>query len=116
MFVDGLPVATDTLQAGAVSPSLAMAPVISGCGQLVCPHFGGRIAELILSRRAMNAAEIGAAFRDRPDFELIAFEEGSKPWPVQTVQCVGNPFPQEPATLPRRKAPFSAPTFTQVPA
>ena len=108
-FVDGRQVASDTLHAGVVSASLELAPVVYGCGQLVCPHFGGRIAELTLRRTALTATEMAAAFHDRPDFDLIAFEEGSKPWPIQTVQYVGNPFPQEPATLPQRKAPFSQP-------
>ena len=108
-FVDDRQVAADTLHAGPVSPSLELAPVVRECGQLVCPHFGGRIAELTLRRSAQTAAELASVFRDRPDFDLIAFEDGSKAWPIQTVQYVGNPAPQEPATLPQRKAPFSKP-------
>ena len=110
-FVDGRQVASDNLNAGPIAPSLELAPVLQGCGQLICPHFGGRIAELTLRRTTLTAAEIAAIFRDRPDFDLIAFEEGSKPWPIQTVQYVGNPSPQEPATLPQRKAPFSLPVI-----
>ena len=108
-FVDGSQVDSGTLHAGPVSASLELAPVVHGCGQLVCPHFGGRIAELTLRRTALTTTEIATVFRDRPDFDLIAFEDGSKPWPIQTVQYVGNPSPQEPATLPERKAPFSKP-------
>lgn len=108
-LVDGLDVASGSLHAGPVSASFELAPVLYGCGRLVCPHFGGRLAELTLRRTALSDTEVAAAYRERPDFDLIAFEDGSKPWPVQTVQYVGNPFPQEPATLPVRKAPFSQP-------
>ena len=106
LFVDGRQAASDTLHAGPVRGALEMAP-LEECGQPVCPHFGGRIADLSLSRTELTAGAVEALFQARPDFDLIAFEDGSKPWPIQTVQFAGNVAPQEPSTLPKQKAPFS---------
>ena len=37
------------------------------------------------------------------------FEAGSKPWPIQTRGQAGYRAPQDPATMPTSRAPFSAP-------
>ena len=92
-----------------------MAPVEPVCSKLPCPHFGGRIAEFTLARGAASAQDVARLAHEMPDPELIAFEEGSKPWAVQVVQYAGNTAPQEPWTLPQRNAPFSQPTIAPLP-
>ena len=47
--------------------------------------------------------------KQQPEFSLVNFEEGSKPWPVQTRGQAGYRAPQDAATLPRSEAPFSQP-------
>jgi len=92
---------------------VSMAPAKST--MLDATPFGGRIALLTVSRALMSVAEIAAMAKQQPEFSLIAFEEGSKPWPVQTRGQAGYRAPQDPATLPRSAAPFSAPKMTPEP-
>jgi hypothetical protein len=113
-FVDGVEAAHGPLHTGPIAPQLVMAPVES-CVKLPCPHFGGRIADLILSRGAFSASQIARLAKEKPDPDLIMFEEGSKPWPIQVVQYAGNTAPQPPWTMPRRKAPFSKPLAAPLP-
>lgn len=113
-FVDGAEAAHGLLRTGAIAPQLVMAPVET-CAKLPCPHFGGFIAKLTLSRGAFSPARIASMAQDRPDPELIEFEEGSKPWPLQVVQYAGNTAPQPPWTMPERNAPFSKPVAAPLP-
>jgi hypothetical protein len=115
LYVDGVEVAHGPLQAGPIQPQLMLAPVESPCLESFCDHFGGRIALFLLSREALSAPAIAALADQKPDFPLIAFEEGSKPWALQVLQFVGNTAPQNPATLPHRNAPFSAPKAEPLP-
>ncbi len=114
-FVDGAEQARGSLHAGAIAPELVMAPVPSSCAKLPCPHFGGRIAALRLSHRLLAPAEMESLAKQTPDADLIAFEEGSKPWAVQVVQYAGNTAPQDPSTLPKQNAPFSKPKVAPLP-
>jgi Exo-beta-D-glucosaminidase Ig-fold domain/Glycosyl hydrolases family 2/Concanavalin A-like lectin/glucanases superfamily/Glycosyl hydrolases family 2, sugar binding domain/Glycosyl hydrolases family 2, TIM barrel domain len=110
LFSDGRRVAGGKLDIGSVSASLQMAPSISPWenGQ----HFGGKIAGLTLLRRALSDDELKNIFSKPDNFQNILFEEGSKPWPFQTSQQAGYRAPQDPATMPRSKAPFSNPVKT----
>ena len=114
-YIDGVEQAHGALRTGTIASQLVMAPVEASCAKLPCPHFGGRIAEFTLARGASSHDEIAALAHDRPDPELIAFEEGSKPWAVQVVQYTGNIAPQEPWTMPQRNAPFSKPKAAPLP-
>lgn len=109
LYVDGKETAHGPLQAGPVKPELALAPVESPCAHLPCAHFGGRIAQFSFEREALSPEKIASLAKQEPEFNLIAFEEGSKPWALQIVQFAGNTAPQEPSTLPHRNAPFSKP-------
>ncbi len=71
---------------------------ISAAGSLVNP-FANRF------ERKRNSS-IG---RQAPDPSLIAFEEGSKPWPIQTKEQAGYRAPQDPSSLPKSAAAFSRP-------
>ncbi|MGB6112654.1 MAG: LamG-like jellyroll fold domain-containing protein [Acidobacteriaceae bacterium] len=115
LYADGTEVAHGPLQAGPIQPQMMMAPVESPCIETFCEHFGGRIALFSLNREAFSAQAIAALSAQKPDFSLIAFEEGSKPWALQVLQFVGNTAPQDPATLPHRNAPFSKPITEPLP-
>ncbi|MGO8718323.1 MAG: glycosyl hydrolase 2 galactose-binding domain-containing protein [Acidobacteriaceae bacterium] len=115
LYVDGAEVAHGPLQAGPIKPELILAPVGSSCIESLCAHFGGRIALFTLDRTALSAQEIAALAAQNPGFQLIAFEEGSKPWALQVVQFAGNTAPQDPATLPHRNALFSEPKAEPLP-
>ena len=113
LYCDGAEVAKGTLIYGRVAPMVSMAPAKGSL--LDAAPFGGRIALLTVSRAVMSSAQIVAMVKQQPAFSLIAFEEGSKPWPVQTRGQAGYRSPQDPATLPRSAAPFSAPKTTPEP-
>jgi hypothetical protein len=107
LYSDGSQVASGKLDLGSVSPVLLMAPPSSPSQNW--RHFGGSIASLTLVRRALSGDEVKQLSQTPTDFSSIEFEEGSKPWPVQTRAQAGYRAPQDPATMPRSKAPFSAP-------
>ncbi len=107
LYSDGAEVAKGKLDLGSVSHVLQMAPPI-----LPWPdgkHFGGKIASLTLLRRAMTTDEIQQRFQQPQDTSSTLFEEGSKPWYVQTRAQAGYRAPQDPSTMPKSKAPFSRP-------
>ena len=114
LYSDGAQVASGKLTLGSVSPLLEIAPSILPGSDW--HHFGGRVAALTLTRRALSAGEIGQLYQTPTDFALVEFEEGSKPWPVQTKAQAGYRAPQDPDTMPKSKAPFSRPVAIPVPS
>jgi hypothetical protein len=120
LYNDGAEVVSGKLDQGSVSPVLEMAPastleqkrplvIRSSSKPPMWQHFGGSIASLTLVRSALRADEVKNLFQSPPNFSLIEFEEGSKPWPVETRAQAGYRAPQDPATMPHSKAPFSRP-------
>ena len=114
LYTDGAQVAGGKLDWGSVSPVLEMAPAFSPSPDW--RHFGGTIASLTLVRKAFSGAEVKQLFQTPEDFSLIEFEDGSKPWPVETRAQAGYRAPQDPSTMPRSKAPFSRPVATTQPS
>ena len=114
LYSDGAPIATGKLDLGSVSPTLTMAPPPPPNGNW--RHFGGSIGSFTLVRHALSNEEIKQLSQAPKDFSTIEFEEGSKPWPVQTRGQAGYRSPQDPATMPRSKAPFSRPTVRNLPS
>ena len=100
----------------ALAPAPAATPSLPPVNELSWQHFGGRIAGLTLVRRTLSEADLKQLAASMMDFSRVIFEEGSKPWPVQTKQQAGYRAPQDPATMPRSKASFSAPVALPVPA
>ena len=111
LYSEGKEVAHGTLTLGSVDPLLQMAPVpmeaVDG------EHFAGKIAGFTVVRRALSTAEVGRLAKSPPDYATAEFDEGSKPWPVQTRGQAGYRSPQSPATMPVSRAPFSAPKAIQ---
>ena len=122
LYSDGAQVAQGTLTLGTPSSLLQLAPAkqasIPQPGQPMPPawqHFGGKIASLTLVRRALSADEMHEIAQQPPDYSRIEYEEGSKPWPIQTHEQAGYRAPQDPSTWPRSRAPFSQPVAKPAP-
>lgn len=105
LFADGSKATRGKLDVGSVAPVLQMAP--SSRAGATWRHFSGNIADLQLVRKALTGDEVQQLSQHPPDFSLIEFEEGSKPWPMQTRAQAGYRAPQDPATMPHTKALFS---------
>ena len=113
IYSDGAEVAHGKLDLGSVSGILQMAPPLAP--SVEWRHFGGRIAGLKLVRSAITADEVKQLFQQPQNFTLLEFEEGSKPWYLQTRGQAGYRAPQDPATWPRSKAAFSRPVAEKLP-
>ena len=112
LLSDGKPVAAGPITTGAVKPSLQMAP---SAEPGISRHFGGKIAAFTLLRRVLSDNETRQLYLAQPNFSVIQFEEGSKPWPFQTRGQAGYRAPQDPATMPHSGASFSPPVAIQRP-
>ena len=114
LYSDGTHVGQGSLTLGRVAPVLQMAPPLVPWpnGQ----HFGGKIAGLTVLREALTADQIKRIASGPPSFSMLVFEEGSKPWPVQTRAQAGYRAPQDPATWPKSRAPIPSPTVKPVAA
>jgi Exo-beta-D-glucosaminidase Ig-fold domain/Glycosyl hydrolases family 2/Concanavalin A-like lectin/glucanases superfamily/Glycosyl hydrolases family 2, sugar binding domain/Glycosyl hydrolases family 2, TIM barrel domain len=114
LYADGAPAANGDLLLGTVSGVLQMAPpkfpIDNGA------HFGGKIAGLTIVRRELSAERIKQLYAQQENFSIVEFEDGSKYWPVETRGQAGYDAPQDPATMPKSKAPFSKPLAQPVPA
>ncbi|HEX6881671.1 MAG TPA: LamG-like jellyroll fold domain-containing protein, partial [Terriglobales bacterium] len=118
LYKDGAQVASGALLLGTTSRSLQLAPAKlswDGDARHTWEHYGGQLAGLTIVRKALSGTEVSQLYSRRPDFALINFEEGSKPWQMQTRQQVGYRAPQDPSTLPRSNAPFSKPVAKPLP-
>jgi hypothetical protein len=94
--------AATQLLSGSVGPIIEIAP----SSQTGFQHFGGKIYGLKVLREALAPGSIREMAQSHPDFSLPVYEEGSKPWPVQTRGQAGYRAPQDPAEMPHSKAPF----------
>jgi len=112
LYSDGSALASGKLDFGNVSGVLQMAP-----SDAMAPerkHFGGKIAGFTLQRHALSAEEVKAISQKPENFTGILYEEGSKPWPVQTYGQAGYRAPQDAATMPRSRAPYTPPSAKKV--
>jgi hypothetical protein len=111
LYSDGAQVGQGVLALGRVAPVMQIAPPATiatpGVPGFHGQHFGGRVAGFTIVREALTAEKIKQLAGSPPNFSLILFEEGAKPWPVQTRGQAGNRAPQDPATWPQSRTPFS---------
>jgi Glycosyl hydrolase 2 galactose-binding domain-like/Exo-beta-D-glucosaminidase Ig-fold domain/Glycosyl hydrolases family 2/Concanavalin A-like lectin/glucanases superfamily/Glycosyl hydrolases family 2, TIM barrel domain len=106
LYADGRQADRGTLALGKVNPVLMMAPPVSPSP--AWHHFGGTIAGLTITREALTADAIRQMQQHPENFPLLAFEEGSKSWRIQTRGQAGYLTPQDPSTMPHSKAPVPA--------
>jgi len=78
-------------------------------------HFGGSIAGFELRHGAATPASIQVQAQNRPNFDTLLYEDGSKPWPFQVRQFAGYTALQPPETLPHSKGSFSKPVAQPLP-
>jgi hypothetical protein len=114
LYNDGNLLATGTLTLGPATAVVQIAPPT--ISPIASQHFGGTIAAFTVVRRALSDVEEHQIYTAKPDFGLLMYEDGSKSWPVQSRSWIGYEEPQDPATMPTSRAPFSAPAAIQRPA
>jgi hypothetical protein len=107
IYANGVRVAGDKLDAGRVSPLLVMAPAQFPTQEN--RHFSGKISGLTVLRSALTGEELKELYAKPENFATAVYEEGSKPWPVQTQAQAGYRAPQDPDTMPKSNAAFSRP-------
>lgn len=107
LYLDGLEVGSSTVATTAVAPVLRLAPedIEDPTGSR---HFGGSLAQFLVTSEAMSADAVADHNTQRPDFSLIYFHKVGSGWPWQEHAWRGLLEPQAPWTLPHGKAPFSA--------
>jgi hypothetical protein len=107
IYANGMRVGGGRVDAGRVAPLLVIAPAQFPAQEN--RHFAGKIAGLTVLRRAVSGDELQEMHAKPLNFATIVYEEGSKPWPVQTQAQAGYRAPQDPDTMPTTKAAFSRP-------
>jgi len=119
LYSDGAQVGQGVLALGRVAAVVQIAPPVPTPPMAAIPaapalpefhgqHFGGNVAGFTIVRAALTAEQIKKLAGSPPNFGVIVFEEGAKPWPVQTRGQAGYRAPQDPATYPKSRAPYSA--------
>ena len=112
LYSNGTEVAHGKADLGSVSGTLQMAPAVYPTAEW--QHFGGKVVAFTVLRNAVSADEVRHMAGTPPNFEVIVFEEGSKPWWVQERGQAGYRAPQNPETMPRSKAMPSKPVAVPV--
>jgi len=108
IYSAGSRVAGGNLELGSTSDAIQIAP--ASLPWTDGKHFSGQIAGLTLLRRALTADEIKQLSAKQDNLDTVLFEEGSKPWPVQTRGQAGYRAPQSPMTLPHSSAAPQSPS------
>ncbi len=109
LYVDGRRVASGSGDSSAVTPTLALAPVIEGR-----THFGGTLVEAAVHDEALSTDAIGALHRARPDFDLVQLWRVGVGWEWQNQANTGLWRQQDPWTLPQSQGAYSAPVAKPV--
>jgi hypothetical protein len=122
LYSDGAQVGQSVLALGRVAPVVQIAPPLPtvpafpGAPVFHGQHFGGKVAGFTIVREALSGDAMKKLAATPPDFAMIVFEEGAKPWYPQTRGQVGYRAPQDPATYPKSRAPYSAAVAKPVPS
>ena len=107
LYLDGVAAASGKLTLGTANPLLQIAPPRIILQQMA--HFGGKVANLLLLQHTLSEREIRQLSQTPPHFDLLQYDEGSKPWPVQTHGQAGYQGPQSPEQMPTSRTAFSQP-------
>ncbi|WP_237711819.1 LamG-like jellyroll fold domain-containing protein [Rhodanobacter sp. 115] len=107
LYVNATQVASVPAQGGVVNPVLQIGPVQQPWPN--AEHFGGEVAAFTVVDHAENASELKQVSNGTSPTTLTRYELAGGHWPLQTHQMAGQVVPQPPSTLPRSRAPYSAP-------
>lgn len=103
-------VAQQAIAGASATPVLHIAPNLPAPGASVnANHFAGEVADFRVESTAASAQTLRTLARTPPSFALLNFENVGVGWPWQVKQQAGLAIPQEPATLPRSRAPLQKP-------
>jgi len=105
IYANGAKAAGEKVDAGRVAPQLVMAPAQFPPQEN--RHFAGKLSGLKVLRRALSGDELREMSAKRQDFDAVVYEEGSKPWPLQTLAQAGYRAPQDPDSMPKSNTAFS---------
>ncbi len=119
LYGEGIQIGQGVLTLGRVAPVVQIAPpvptAVPGMPSFLGQHFGGNVGGFTIVREALTAEQIKHLAGNPPNFAMNVFEEGAKPWPVQTRGQAGYRAPQDPATWPKSRAPYSSPVAKSIP-
>lgn len=104
LYVDGRQVAHGAAGNTPVAPKIAIAPVIAGQS-----HFGGTLIEAQADAITWQTADVVAAVRKPPTFDLVHVWNVGVGWEWQNRANTGLWQPQDPWTLPKAKGPGTPP-------
>jgi hypothetical protein len=114
LYADGIQVASGALSLGVAGDVLEMAPSWSpwpaGHG---LAHFGGYLAQVSLLSGELSPTQVETMKSTPAGLDNLPFEEGSRPWFVQTRGPSGMHAPQDPSTLPHSAAATQAPVAVE---
>ncbi|MBB5327944.1 glycoside hydrolase family 2 protein [Tunturiibacter gelidoferens] len=108
LLADGAEVAAGTIALGVSSSTIVMSPT-KGSLWPDTKHFGGLLAQVSLRSMPLSSDAVSAMSKVPAGLDNLPFEEGSRPWPVQSQGPSGMVAPQDPSLLPHSAAPFLAP-------
>ncbi|HXS12292.1 MAG TPA: LamG-like jellyroll fold domain-containing protein, partial [Acidobacteriaceae bacterium] len=91
LLVDGADVAHASLPIGPSTPELQIAPIVTPTSDF--HHFSGLLAIVSLAR-GLSPEERQSLAHAPANLDNLAFDDASKPWPVQTRQWIGYRSPQ----------------------
>ncbi len=115
LYVDGRESAAISAATPRVRPRIEIAPRFGAEAGKVS-HFGGSVAELLVSPGALELRTVQALADRPPEFSLITFEDLGVGWPLQEHAWRGLQVPQDAWTLPHGKSDASSPIAEPTPA
>ena len=105
LYLDGRRVGGGAARSSAVAPQIAIAPTEAGQ-----PHFGGQLIDARVSGVALDARQVAAIARAKPDAALVQMTEVGVGWPFQKQANIGLTTQQDAWTLPQsRDGAYTAP-------
>jgi beta-galactosidase/beta-glucuronidase len=109
LYLDGREMASAAADTDDVPARLQLAPARALPDGSSAAHFGGRLCRVELLPYALSAQTARERWQDRPDFDVVVFEEVGAGWPLQERAWRGLLKPQDPWTLPKAMTPPRAP-------
>lgn len=110
LYLDGRRVGGGVARSSAVTPQIAIAPADARQ-----PHFGGQLIDARVGGAALDARQVAAIARAKPDAALVQMTEVGVGWPFQKQANIGLTTQQDAWTLPQsRDGAYTAPVAKPV--